>query len=302
MPTATPAGAKRAAVRKAPAPKAAELPDIDAMERFVAAGQAQALRATEAAQSVMYDAWDAARPATRIRLARKALSISPLCADAFVLLGQEEATTPLKALRYHTLGVAAGERALGPKLFEEYEGEFWGWLETRPYMRARHCVALALIALDRTEEAEVHCRDMLRLNPGDNQGIRYLLLRLLLDRDDGAAADALMARYEDEISTEWCYAAALRAFQLGQGDGVDALRHVSAAMDCNRHVPALLAKEGRRRAPSAPYIALGSLEEARLFAVDFGAAWHRTPGAVSWLVERAAAWTSPPPHRGRQPD
>jgi hypothetical protein len=30
--------------------------------------------------------------------------------------------------------VAAGERSLGPKAFEEDAGHFWGILETRPYM------------------------------------------------------------------------------------------------------------------------------------------------------------------------
>ena len=44
-------------------------------------------------------------------------------------------------------GLDAGELALGPEGFEEYDGHFWGFLETRPYMRARHGLALALLKL-----------------------------------------------------------------------------------------------------------------------------------------------------------
>ena len=38
---------------------------------------------------------------------------------------------------YYAKGVEAGELALGPKGFKQYAGHFWGFLETRPYMRAR---------------------------------------------------------------------------------------------------------------------------------------------------------------------
>jgi hypothetical protein len=39
----------------------------------------------------MYEAWERTTPSSRIALARKALGISPLCADAYVLLAEEAA-------------------------------------------------------------------------------------------------------------------------------------------------------------------------------------------------------------------
>ena len=39
----------------------------------------------------MYSAWDQSTQAHPHRLARKALAISPLCADAYVLLAEEDA-------------------------------------------------------------------------------------------------------------------------------------------------------------------------------------------------------------------
>ena len=60
--------------------------------------------------------------------------------------------------------------ALGAEGFEEYAGHFWGFLETRPYMRARAGLAIALIKLGDESAAIEHFRAMLKLNPNDNQG------------------------------------------------------------------------------------------------------------------------------------
>ena len=68
--------------------------------------------------------------AKRAATARKALKISPDCADAYVLMA-EIATTPAQALELYRRGVAAGERALGQRAFVEDVGHFWDRLETR---------------------------------------------------------------------------------------------------------------------------------------------------------------------------
>ena len=89
------------------------------------------------AQDIIYDAWEVTDPKRRVALARKALEISPDCADAYTLLAEETAGSLTEALNLYRQGVKAGERALGKEAFEEDVGHFWGILETRPYMRAR---------------------------------------------------------------------------------------------------------------------------------------------------------------------
>jgi tetratricopeptide (TPR) repeat protein len=54
-------------------------------------------------------------------------------------------------------------------------GQFWGILESRPYMRALHGLGLTLWKLNRLEEAYSIFSKMLKLNSNDNQGIRYLM-------------------------------------------------------------------------------------------------------------------------------
>ena len=93
----------------------------------------------EEAQEVIYQALEATGK-RRLDLARTALTISPDCADAYVLLA-EAATTPAAARRLYEQGVQAGERALGPEAFTADSGHFWGIVETRPYMRARQAAA-----------------------------------------------------------------------------------------------------------------------------------------------------------------
>jgi hypothetical protein len=84
---------------KASAPAA--LPDRRAMESFLAIAEHGGGDATAKAQDVIYDAWERTSSRSRIALARKALGISPLCADAYVLLAEEAARSLEEARDYY---------------------------------------------------------------------------------------------------------------------------------------------------------------------------------------------------------
>lgn len=177
------------------------LPDLHIIESLLAKfGGGPQANAVEAAQEIIYDAWDASDRKRRISLAKKALELSPLCADAYVLLAQETARDLDEAIEIYRQGVEAGEKALGKAAFRDDVGHFWGLLETRPYMRARQGLAQTLWDKGLRDEAVTHYRDMLRLNPNDNQGIRYLLMDclLILGRDDDAVK--LIKRYKADSS------------------------------------------------------------------------------------------------------
>jgi hypothetical protein len=221
----------------------------------------------------------------RVELAREALAVCPDCADAYVLLA-EHTRARKKAMQLYEQGVAAGERALGPDAFVQYAGHFWGVLETRPYMRARLGLAHSLWATGRRDEAVGHLQDMLRLNPGDNQGIRYTLagFLLFLDRDDDLGR--VLDQYPDEGSAAWAYTRALLAFRR-QGDSVEARRLLKQARKANKHVPAYLLGEKfpPQREPS--YYSPGDENEALEYIGSFLAGWKGTPGAIAWLRANA---------------
>ena len=279
-------------------PKAAvadgALPDRRAMESYLAAIAGQGRDdAIAKAQDIMYDAWDRATSRSRITLARKALAISPLCADAYNLLA-EEAGSVQEARDLYARGVEAGELALGAEGFEEFTGHFWGFLETRPYMRARAGLAIALIKLGDESAAIEHFRAMLKLNPNDNQGIRYLLLGCLLRHDDAAAVKTLLAAYKDEWSACWLYTRALVAFQDGHATENKTVRLVQDAWSANQHVPGILAGTKPPVISDSGYITMGGADEATDYVSDCGPAWHQTPGAVVWLNKLVATLPKKP--------
>jgi tetratricopeptide (TPR) repeat protein len=271
-------------------PATPAMPDLRGVESFLAGiGGQRGDDAIARAQDVMYDAWDEANPRKRIALARKALDISPLCADAYVLLAEEAADSIEQASAYYAEGVKAGELAIGPEGFQEYAGQFWGFLETRPYMRARAGLALALLKRGDADAAIGHFRAMLALNPGDNQGIRYNLAACLLRRNELAALNELLTEYSDEASAFWLYTRTLLAFrEAGPGDSTT-IALAEDAWSANEHVPAMLAGEKRPVVRDDGYITFGGPDEATDYVSQCGAAWLRTPGAVAWLTETVAA-------------
>lgn len=236
------------------------------------------------AQDLIYRAFEA-RGRRRIQLARKALELSADCADAYVVLAEESSVLE-DARALYEQGVAAGERALGRDVFAQEVGRFWGIVGTRPYMRARLGLAQCLEALDRREEAIGHYRELIRLNPGDDQGVRYsYLAALLLAGRDGEAA-ALIEQFADEPTALWRYGRALSAFRR-EGDSRAARECLRAALRTNRHVPQLLAGDAAWPGPEPTAYAPGSREEAAICDSDLGEAWEATPDAIRWLRAHA---------------
>lgn len=238
--------------------------------------------AAEQSQELCFQAFDT-HGRRRIQLARRALQIDPDCADAHVILA-EQAGLIEDELDHYRRGMEAGERALGPEFFEKNAGHFWGITETRPYMRARLGLAEALFEIGRAEEGIEHCRDMLLLNPNDNQGVRYRLLPALLTTGRDVEA-ARVLKHFDEESAVWAYARALLAFRLS-GRTQAATRELYAALRINAHVPELLASDAP--IPQPPHYAPGSFEEACIAAEELRPAFLATPGALDWIGDESA--------------
>jgi tetratricopeptide (TPR) repeat protein len=242
--------------------------------------------AHDRAQELMYDAWEA-RGSRRVKLARQALEISPDCADAYVLLAEETARSPQAARTLYEQGVLAGERALGPQMFKEDVGHFWGMIETRPYMRAREGLAHVLWALGERRQAIEHLIDMLRLNPGDNQGVRYTLANWLLSEGDDQGLDKLLDQYKDDAMASWAYSRALLRFRR-KGASVQANAALKKAIQTNRFVPTYLL--GRKRIPRhmPDYVGFGDENEAIDYTAGAIESWAKTPGALDWLAASLA--------------
>lgn len=236
----------------------------------------------EQAQDLIYEAFETESSRKRVQLAKKALKVSPDCADAYVLLAEESAKSLQEAKDLYEKGVQAGERALGEEAFEEEAGHFWGILETRPYMRAREGLAACLWELGEREEAIEHYREMLDLNPGDNQGIRYELAGWLLEEERDEVLGELLERYEEDASAFWVYTRALWRFRK-EGDTEEATAALKEAIETNPYVPLYLL--GHKSLPGAlpELIGFGDESEAVAYFARALTGWLRTPQALEWL-------------------
>lgn len=253
----------------------------------ISARQAALHRANE----VLDAAWDSSKRSVRIALAQQALEISPLCADAYGLLAEEAEPGSDSELEMWKCAVDAGEMALGEEFFKECEGEFWGILETRPYMRARLGLALALWKRGEKDEAIGHLQEMLRLNPNDNQGNRYILAAYLVETGKDAEAVDLLGEYSEDESAFIVWTAALLAFRQ-HGNSAASRKALAKAVKNNKFVPAYLLGELKPPKRMPDYYGLGDKNEALFYAKDFGRGWEVTPGGLEWL---SASYRAKPP-------
>ncbi len=236
----------------------------------------------EKAQELVYQALETKDKRARLRLVMRAIQVCPDCSDAYVFLAEEAAETTEQARDLYRRGIEAGERVLGTDIFTAEEGNFWGLVKTRPYMRAKAGFADCLYYLGELNEAISHYRDLLRLNPGDGQGVRYSLLNCLVEKGDFTAAEELLQQFNDEVSAVWYFSHALVTFAR-KGDGTEARTQLREAIEINSNVlPYLL---GERRMPRNTPIMVkpGERDEAIAYVAEFGEEWRIVPGAFDWL-------------------
>ena len=254
----------------------------------------------EKAQDLCYQAYDA-RGRLRMRLARQALAIDPDCAEAFVILA-ERAAEPARARDLYAKGVEAGGRAIA-KLADGGDPAgipYWGDLQTRPYMRAKFGLADSLDELGDKEGAVEQFNDLLRLNPNDNQGVRYEVLPLLIGLGRDEAARVLLDAYEDDAAALWPYARALLAYRES-GDTLEARHHLVKAIASNPHLWKMIVAPEKITGGVPDTYAFGDRDEAVVYTAYLLPVWKDTPGALEWLKEaaRKIAGRMPPPGRGR---
>jgi len=233
------------------------------------------------AQELVYDSWETPDGRSRFSLARQALKLSVFCADAWLTLAERPTLSNSERRQMIERAVAAGELALGEGGLKENEGHFWGVLETRPYMRARGELGEVLWDAGEKEAAIQNYREMLILNPGDNQGIRYILAAKLLEMGKMDMLKSLMEQCADEYSPEIQYTRALIAYFE---EAENAREIAEYAFETNRHVAGMLSG----RVPTVPvgdYVTLGGKDQASSYVDANGTAWRQIPGAVEWLDE-----------------
>jgi predicted Zn-dependent protease len=146
-------------------------------------------------------------------------------------------------------------------------------------MRAQHNLGLALIDADAFDEAAQVLENLLALNPGDNQGIRYLLLKLHAQSGRYRECEALMKLYPDDGMVEFPATALL--IDLAKAKLTKRAAKLLAPLNrSNPFVLDMLKDAAAGKWPTAPksaYVAFGSREQAASYLDAFKTAWLLHP-------------------------
>ena len=229
-------------------------------------------------------AWEANTPSQEVKYARKALDADLDCIDGYILLAHNAASLGenLALLREATI---IGERLWKP-YFADKEMVWWGYIGTRPYMRALHEFGLASMEAGDVPEAEAAYRKLLKLNPNDNQGIRELLAHVLLLGERYDEAWKLCQRYKRDglLAT----IATRLAIHIARNDEAKA-RETARQLDlANPHIMralALFLRENIRPHDSRDsYVAYRSREEAVGYVAHCWDYWSKPEVSAAFLA------------------
>lgn len=237
----------------------------------------------EKAMDLIYKAWESDNIEEIITLAEKAIKLDENCADAYNLLAEVKAKTPLESLELFAKGIEAGKKSLGDE-FENYKGYFWGYHETRPFMRAMAGYSDVLWHIgERSKSIEI-LKEMLQLNPNDNQGMRYILITRLLILNRLLEAEKLYKDYEDDYSAQWHYSKAYLYF-CKRSKQLYADKALKEAMEYNPYVPIYLFGLTEMPEEMPEYTGVGDENEAIAYVDDSLELWANNKKALKWFVD-----------------
>jgi tetratricopeptide (TPR) repeat protein len=276
-----------------------QLPSPFATERMMRDLHGTSGNAKEQAQDLAYQAMEAPDADEAVGLARRALQLDPDCVDALTTLADVTARSRDDRIEQYRHAVQVGERALGPRFFEENRGHFWGLLETRPYMRARAYLASLLRAAGQLVEATGHYEALLDLNPNDNQGNRDALLACDLALGNLEGAQRLFKQYEDEIGVVFAWGRVLERFLARDYPGATAALH--KARKANPYVEPYLVGKKHLPAHLPEFYSFGDENEAISGVNLFGDTWKRHAEVLAWLRSGKLPGADTPGGAGKPP-
>jgi tetratricopeptide (TPR) repeat protein len=211
------------------------------------------------AQLLAYEAYAAVSEEERRKLAAKASAISPGLPDALVLQAEVEDDEKKVSALY--------EKAIrnASKTFEPAENP-WKNLLNRSFMRAAFAYGVHLFKQREYDEAANVFKDLVRMNPTDNQGARYEAVACLVHAERFNEAAEIMVRYEkgSQNDATYLYLDWKLEHDASEGKSEEAGEMLEKAVKANGHVMHLMTFKAKTiDYPRQMNIQPGSEEEAR---------------------------------------
>ena len=234
--------------------------------------------------------WDGDRRSA-LKLFRAALKLDPQHADAHNHIGiaSLEARKLKDAERHFRAAIEGGQRQL------EHEGAQvpWSIIENRPYLRGLANLALVHAEQKKWSEALAIHRHMLKLNPGDNQGVRFLIGPEFLRLGDNEGA---IAAFESGLHEEVGCAFGLALARLRiHGSAANIGEALLTGFAANRYVAPMLLGEKWERLDAFHGTSMAEPEWAHDVIGLQADLWQAVPGSAEhlrfwWAVPKVARW------------
>lgn len=231
-------------------------------------------------QDLVYQAYELSITKEK-KLIKQALDLDPNNTDAYNYLAETEKEID-KAIELYQKAIKVGQKALGEKTFIEDKGHFWGIFETRPFMRAKAGLADCFLSLGEVEKSIDIYKEMLELNPRDNQGIRFLLSTLHIELENFKEFDDLNELFGEDISAVSKFNKALCQFKK-EGKNKKSDKLLLEAHKQNSYVIDYLLgnKEMPKKQPQ--YIGIGDENEAVAYVNGNWKIWDKTEDSFEWI-------------------
>lgn len=166
--------------------------------------------------------------------------------------------------------------------------EWWGDIETRPYLRALYGRAMTEWHSGRFTETASDLRKILRFNPNDNQGVRFLIpLVHLLGEEDSKALESLR-EYERSYPGDYCEPSLLFGKGLAlwkAGDEEEAAAAYKAGILKNLYLAPLLLDLPLPQADVWHPNDRAELSYAQDFIQSYAVLWDRDAAALRFVGE-----------------
>jgi hypothetical protein len=237
------------------------------------------------AYDYVYKALESDKPNKKIELAQKALNICPDVIEAYNIIAENTKGLDNKKELYEK-AISQGKNYFGDEFFKENKGNFWGIIETRPYIRAMMGYSEILWLLEEEEKSISVLFEIIEYNPSDNMGARYPLISNLLLSKKLKDAINLLDKYKNDCSIHWNYSFALYFFF--KNDKIFANKYLKKAFDENPYFPAFLFGVKKLPKTNSNYISIGGEEEALEYLIFAAPVWQRYKEASDWLMKEYA--------------
>ena len=217
----------------------------------------------ERAQMIAYEAYQTDDPEMKAHLVQEALSYDEENIDALILQAQAM-TDPIEKevglLNAANTGLRAGLRKEG----QDDNESLWAAIEVRPALRAQEALGDYYQEAWEIDKAIGAYDSLLHFNPQDQQGIRFKLMTLYLEKGDLKNSHELLAMYPSDDSADFHYARVLLNI-LEDKPQSQVSTSLEKAVEANPYVASILNGEMELPEEIPNYYSPGTFEEAAVY-------------------------------------